>query len=450
MNFFSNIFSKKSNSISLQNRLMESLFQYTNKGAVYNYSGNLKDNVNHYQENDALYSIINLIIRNIQSVEWKLYEIKNKKAFDGFKATQNQPISIKSTLYQKNAFNEIESHPIISNFFETPNKRQGFSEFIEEFFGFKLLTGNGYINGIRQPFGENKDLFQEFFVMPSHLVEIITGGWQEPVKSYRLEFLWNERFEIPANDVLHSRNWNPNYVNGEWLYGLAPSKAVNKPLNAIDEGNNANVKSFQNMGAVGILSTDNFKTDELFGETLVKKYYEKFGGTDNAGKVMFSPIPLKYLDMAKSAVDMDILASNKDALRSVCNAWGLQSQLLNDPDNKTYNNQKDARKALFTDVVMPLLNNFSKEVNRWLIQNYNDKGKTKLYAAPNWREHPVLQDEFESLTTSLKDAWWLTPNEKRIMQGLGELDLPNMNNILIPNNLAKIEAINNTNTFNHV
>ena len=70
-----------------------------------------------------------------------------------------------------------------------------------------------------------------------------------------------------------------------------------------------------------------------------------------------------------SPVDLDIIASEMWSLRRFCNVFGgVPSQLLNDPENKVYNNTVEGEKALTTRCALPLLNSFREQFNRKLIE----------------------------------------------------------------------------------
>jgi len=76
--------------------------------------------------------------------------------------------------------------------------------------------------------------------------------------------------------------------------------------------------------------------------------------------------------MGLCPVDFQLLESEKITLRELCNVYGVNSALFNDPDNKTYNNMKEAKKEMLTQVVLPELVLLRDAFNRFFA---NEMGK---------------------------------------------------------------------------
>ena len=394
-----------------------------------------------YMGNADVYSIIDKICKTCSSIEWTLNEVVNKKELRHYKQINNAA-TIKSEIYRTKALKEIPEHRIL-DLLEHPNNIQGYTEFLCNYVGFKLTTGNALINGVAPDFGKNKGLFQELWLMPPQLTDIVAGGWGEPIKGYRLNITYNRRHDIPAENVLHSRYFNPEYANGAYLWGISPLKAAFKNIAASNSADTARVKSFINNGAMGIISGDArdesmaMSGDEV--KAVEEKYREKFGGTENINKVLFTAANVRWYNMGMSPVDLAIIESKKLDLRTLCNIYGVQSQLFNDPENKTYNNQEEAKKSLITEVVMPIMNDLRDELNSWLVKPYSlAEGKT-YWLDLNWKNVSVLQDNFKEMAATLEKTWWMSPNQRRTIQGMDVMPDPAMDKIYIPSSLVLLE-----------
>jgi hypothetical protein len=75
---------------------------------------------------------------------------------------------------------------------------------------------------------------------------------------------------------------------------------------------------------------------------------------------------------------MDILDAEIFDMRAICNIYGVPSQLLNDPNNKTYNNQAEGEKALTTRCALPLLTALRDNFNRKLKNDWNAGSDTVI------------------------------------------------------------------------
>ena len=123
-------------------------------------------------------------------------------------------------------------------------------------------------------------------------------------------------------------------------------------------------------------------------------------------------------------------------IRGLCNLYGIQSQLLNDPGNKTYSNQRDAMRGLFFNAAIPELEDLRDELNRWFVPGYAKN--EKLFFDFDLDGVPELQDDINQLVTSMTQAWWLTPNEKRINMNYDMSEEGGMDQIWIPTGLMPI------------
>jgi hypothetical protein len=112
---------------------------------------------------------------------------------------------------------------------------------------------------------------------------------------------------------------------------------------------------------------------------------------------------------------MDWLKGQLLSTRRICSIFGVAPELIGDAANKTYSNQKEARKALYMDTVLPFMDEIAGELNNWLVPLYGD---SNLYIAYDRDEIDAIQEDRETIWTrgiaALK-AGGITPNEFRRM-----------------------------------
>lgn len=394
---------------------------------------------NGYQGNADVYSIINYISTLASNVQWTISEVKDEKALGAFK---NYDIyDAKAMFLELKAMHQLPSHPVL-DVMNNPNSLQTGSEWVHSWCGFKLITGEAFINGIRPAIGINNTLIQEMHIMPSQFMKILPGNRTSPVRGYQLDVGGVKPIPFEPEDVSHSKYFNPDFKGGQSLHGMAPLQAAGRTLTSSNDADTARVRAFQNQGAVGMISSgstdENIRMsgDELKG--LSDKYQEKFGGPENFNKILFTTANAKWDNMGLSPVDMAILESKVHDLRTLCNIYSVQSQIFNDPANKRDNNQREGKKAAMTDAVMPLLNSLRDELNLWLVPAYEKKEGRKLFLSPDWKSVAVLQEDMEKLVNWLLKSWWLTPNQRLRLQGIEESTDPNMSNVFIPRNLVEL------------
>ena len=108
------------------------------------------------------------------------------------------------------------------------------------------------------------------------------------------------------------------------------------------------------------------------------KFQERVGGSNNFGKTIVTNKDLNYIQMAMSSADLQLLEKGVINLRAMCNVFGLDSSLFNDPANKTFNNRKEAEKALYTNAVQPTLDKVEAELNRWFVASHYPGGNVRF------------------------------------------------------------------------
>jgi len=396
-----------------------------------------------YQKNATIYSLINIIAKAATTIPFQIYEIENKNDYKRYKAltsgTFDANILHKSEILRKRALSEIEDTEL-HMLLDRPNPAQSYNSFITELIAFGKLTGNRYIYGIGPESGDNVGKYKELYVMPSQLMEIISGGIMQPVVKYKIQY--NGNHDIPAEQICHIKDFNPYYDGtGTHLYGQSPLRAGLRSLTTNNEATQTGVKYLQNQTARGVLMSEEGDINEVQAQQLKDKFRQSHQGSNNAGDIIITPKKLSWVNFGLNASDVSLIEQYNASIKDLCNIYNVPVQLLNNTDSTTYNNMKEAKKALYQNVVIPELCKIRDELNRWLTPKYGEK----LCIDFDFSVIPELQEETDKVVSQMTQAWWLTPNEKRMAMNYGK-DVENdiMNEYFIPANLMP------TNDFDEV
>ena len=423
--------------------LNKMLYNFVLKSAVYQSDSPQGYIDQGYMLNADVYSIIKRISKTAASCPFILHEIKSKSEATKYQAMSrmgNQKTHELNKIRNK-AFTQVTDAPIM-NVLANPNPNQSAYEFWEIYLGFKLLLGNGYIYGAGPDAGNNAKQFQELYILPAHLMQIVCGGIMEPVEGYKMMYRGSTQ-ELPADRVMHGKNWTPDYSGpASHLYGLSPLRAASQVLGMSNDAVTASAKMFTNMGAQGVLYIDNAGSAMTKEQValLSDSYNDKYGGPNKAGTPIITSTKMGWQQIGMSPVDLNIIESQKMSQRQLCNIFGMSSSLLNDPDNKTFNNMEQAKKELITNAVLPELVSLRDDLNRWLLPAYNKTGK--LYLDFDISVFPEMAEDLGTMATTLSKCYWLTTNEKRSSYGLEPIVDPILDKILIPNNLMQVDDLN--------
>jgi len=387
-----------------------------------------------YQKNATIYSLINLITKAATTIPFQVYEKTNENDYKRYKALTSgmmDSASIqKASLLQKNALVELqdtELHKIL----ERPNPAQSYNAWLTELIAFGKLTGNRYIYGIGPDTGANVGKFTELYVMPSQVMEIISNGIMEPVSKYKLEY--NGTKYIDASEICHIKDFNPYYDGtGSHMYGQSPLRAGLRSLTTNNEAVQTGVKYLQNQTARGLLTSEMGDINEVQAQQLKDKFKRQHQGSDNAGDIIITPNKMSWVNFGLNATDVSLIAQYNASIKDLCNIYNVPVQLLNNTESSSYNNMKEAKKALYQNAVIPELIKIKDELNRWLAPKYGDK----LCIEFDFSVIPEMQEETEKVVDQLSKAWWITPNEKRSAMNYGkDEENTTLDDYFIPANL---------------
>jgi len=151
----------------------------------------------------------------------------------------------------------------------------------------------------------------------------------------------------------------------------------------------------------------NFSVEQA--ESIKRAVNEYINGVDNKGRVAVLQTPWDYLNFGLSSVDMELMGTLKMSLQQWCRVFGLP-QVLFDTDTTSYNNYQNALRDMMTNTIIPLCSTLRDELNRWLLPIYGED----VYIDFDITSIPEMQQDMERMTRVLRDANWLTMDEKRV------------------------------------
>ena len=391
-----------------------------------------------YQHNATVYAIIQMIINNAAVVPFQVFEVSNKTKAAQYKALirdYSPSAFMQARVLKERAFEELHDTDLHELLY-CPNPSQGYAEWLGEVIGFGKLTGNRYIYGISPETGMNAGKPGELYVLPSQHMEIVSGGFMQPIKAYRLNY--NVQQEIDPEQICHIKDFNPNYdTSGSHLYGQSPLMAAFRVLAQNNEAVDTSNKMLQNQAARGILASgEHGGINELQSKQLDQSLKQKM--RDNRGGIAITPATkLQWINFGLSPTDLQVLEQIGLSSEMICQAYQFPAGLLGLGSNDTYENQKEYKKALFQNCVIPELNKIKDEFNRWLVPAYGGN----LYLDFDYTAIPALQDDMEKVSNQLAVSDWLTINEKRAVQNYEPKDDNLANELLVQQGLMPLNDL---------
>jgi len=220
--------------------------------------------------------------------------------------------------------------------------------------------------------------------------------------------------------IMHAKTFNPIDI---W-YGMSPLEAAMLGVDQYNSANRWNLSMLQNMaspsGMLMVESSDVNPGGNLTNEQyarMKKEFEESYQGSRNSGKPLILEGGVKWEQISLSPKEMDWIASLEVTAVDIANVFGVPPQLVGVGES-TYSNYQEARCALFEETILPIMDLFQYELNRWLAPRFGDNLKLKY----DKDDIEVLVAKRESKFSSLASANFLTQNEKRIASGYKEVD----------------------------
>lgn len=359
-----------------------------------------------YEANATVFACVNTIARAVAGVPWLLYQL---------------PASPWGRI------EEIEDHPLLE-LIERPNPWQGQAAFFESLVGFLLLSGNSYVLAV----GPERGMPRELYLLRPDRVQVLPDE-RNLVRGYRYT-VNGIPHDYVNGEVLHIRLFHPR---NDW-YGLSPVEAAARHVDQDNAATAWNTALLQNMARPpGALVTEHNLEETQF-RRLQEQIEQRYSGAKNAGRPLLLEGGLDWKQFGLSPADMDWLNGQKLSGRRIASVFGVPPELIGDSESKTYSNYKEARKALYQETVLPLLDRIRDDLNAWLVPRFGQR----LWLDYDRDEIEAIQEDRETVWRRAIDAvkaGVITPNEARAMLGYDEV--PGGDVLLVAANMMPLAVL---------
>lgn len=378
---------------------------------------------NSYDSNIDVYSIIKKIIDITKSVPWVVEQYTGGRW-------------------------KIITDTSIHELMDNPNMAKGYTwnDIEEQLLIYLLCTGNAYVHSETQ---FNRTLIEELDILPSSFIciEPTSRDFFLPEYYYRFNIDGSNK-AIDKEKISHIKFFNPGYSSiKESLYGLSPIQVAARAIQAGNDRWDADNNLMQNRGALGLITDkSNRPMSEPEADAVQKSFDRDTAGTRNFGKVKVTNKDLNYIQMAMSPADLQLLEKGVINLRAICNVFGLDSSLFNDPENKTYSNRTEAEKSMFTNAVMPISDKIAEHLTRFLCPNHFPGKKIRL--RQDFSNIEVLQENFKEKSevfALLKNSGIITANTAAEALKQPKSTDPNADLLIITANSQLLNSLGNQN-----
>lgn len=354
-----------------------------------------------YQQNVIVYRCVELIAKSLAGVPWLVYETKPEGDY------------------------ELTQHPLL-DLLRSPNARQSGCALVKELVSQLLLSGNAYLKR-SWPSGTSASSAKappnKLKVLRPDRVRILVDREGRPmgyeVSKGPLKKMITFDRKTGVSDVLHLKMFHPT---NDW-YGMSPLEAASHSIDQHNAVGDHNLAILQNGGrpSGALIIRHNHDGQGLNPQQrdfLKRDLQEAYAGARNAGKILVVEGNCEWKEMGLSPRDLDFYAGRQLAAREIAQAFGVPTILIGLTEDATHANYREARLNLWEETLLPLLDYFMAELNRWLVPSYGGGLEIRY----DRDAIPALAAKREHLWETLKDADFLTLNEKRQMLGFSPLE----------------------------
>ena len=313
---------------------------------------------------------------------------------------------------------EVSKENPLKDLFKDNRTDYSLKEFRTHWHLFRLLLGESIVYAPKLIDGNNKGETTSLDIMPPQMIDIVTGGTEDPVKYFKVD--GEDKIPINPVDVYHSRCFlNLDFTDGKNFRGISPLGVASNIILAINAGDKT-IKDLYEAGMPPFMLVN-----KNIDETQIE---EQKVLLEEAWRKKSKDIPLLgggdvyKVDLGFSNIrDLMITETDSRGLRIMCNIWGVHVSLFSD-EHATENNIGTARKLMYEDRVIP---DIESEV-----EFYNSLFESKgITYKPDYSQIPALQEDKEKVAKIYGigiDKKAVSKNEFREAVGLEPIEDPVM------------------------
>lgn len=329
-----------------------------------------------YERNAAFYAAANIIAQTISDI----------------------PIYVE--FEKRGNTDHTTSHPILKTL-ERNNSRE---ELIEALVLYFVVTGEAYGHIVFSETGRKKRPLG-IIPIPSQFVSPISGDQYAPISHYEVQNYSKE--ELSVEEVIYL--YKPDLSHP--FKGMSPGVPLSEIIDLFNAGITWNKNVAQSGGTPPIIATAPSGTDQEEARE-IQDGYSRQSGAENAHLLKIMSGELTIHDLGTDPHDAEWGNAVLMAMRMILMSMGVSSSLMNDAANKTYNNVKDSRKALYLDACLPIADRIYKKISRSLRPYYDDNPLIK----PDRSSIEALQEDQKAQAerlSELKLSGIISANEAR-------------------------------------
>lgn len=398
--------------------------------------------------NKIFYAGSNILVRKLTEVPITFSKAKasiGRRKIDKFysKSISNEKRAALKAL----TLEDLPDDHWLNLLFDNPNPFQSRIELMKDFWynhilgdGYLYFPGLGELSRIKNP--------NKIYSLSRYRVQPIQSTDKfNPIAYYEYTALDGDIIKIDPSEILHLKQWNPNYAQ---LKGLGVDTIASMDVALNNANNTAQGAGYVNGGRGVAFSGkvgQNPNTSKMWGsltdaqvEKIQKTVEHDMTGAINNQRRIFTNGELVVTPYGDTIAEMELIKAEENNWKSIFAILGIPWSLAPITSAATDNNIAAGYKALVTNLIISLLREFDSKLTK-IAQTW-DTGVIATHDLTEFTElAPDLKVMAEVFNRDKGPA--LTENERRAIYNYDELPGDIGNAILVPSGYVRIEDIVN-------
>lgn len=390
-----------------------------------------------YNANAAVYSIVKTDAEKFASIPRYVADAKKLEEKRG-----KVPVQFKSLMKAKRVGVETIK-PTLEKLLNRPNEYQGQAAFYKTVRSYYKVCSEAFVWLNRGDVDGLTDAqiallpVLEMYPLPSYRMKVVPQeGSMFGVEGYILQ-AGSGDIPFKKHEIIHWKDTNLTFdlTSKEHLRGMPALKPGAPDLQQNNDATHSSVRMYQNDGVKAAIYNKTLDKMTPTQETQMRNVIDrKLNNNDVKGAVAALQGEWGVIDLSKSSVDLELLKGKEMSMMVLCFLFGVPYTLF---DPKTaFANSEWQQKNWVSNRIIPACKELDDELNRVLLRAFALEGIALIQC--DYSELPEMQADMAALTTWLKEAWWITPNQKLDMQGYEKSTNALMDEQWIPSGLTPI------------
>lgn len=400
-----------------------------------------------YNKNAWVYSIVSKCAKKFGQVPWYHYKIKTqeRKTWAEYQQLTKERLPdvkarIEARKMRTKSVEQIQVTSPLQDLLNKPNRNQARAAFMENLYGYKLLTGEG--NTWMPQLADNKAP-DEMVIIPKAILALMKGASPWDIAQYELIFPGGN-IKQPKDNVIQWRfaNYNFDPVALTHLRGQSPLDAGLLTMQASNEGAERLTAMNKNQGVAGAVF-DKQKRDyptTTQAQFIRQQFNEIINDKDLAGQIAWLTGDLGYIQFGLDAGQLKLLEQSDVQFKTLCNIFDVPWQLFGNADS--YENRKQYKRDLVYDNIAVAAYSLRDELNAKLIPLFNLDRDRDVIDVDILSLPELAQDQKEAADFLDKMGPRLTLNEGREYMGWDRSTDPNLDKHYIASGMQSLDDAN--------